>query len=352
MDYRSTKEYVFDNELIENLLTALGCEDIKCEQGGQLYVARLPERFASKNRRAVQVRNVASLYANIRNRDLSGDIFNLVAALRFDDWNGTSEGLSSALRWVCDRFGIVDSFEKPDTIIKNEWLKKIKTNRTAKENEKIPLSTMNEYVMRPNKWWMDEGISYRTQLEFGVGFDIESRRIVFPIHNDKGDLIGVKGRLVQYEREEDKQFKYLYLYPCNKSIEWFNLHRAIPYIEEKKRVIIFEGAKSTMQAWSAGIKYTVSIEGDSVTDAQITKLHRLPLDTEFIVAMDKDKDEEYVKKICKQIGLRKVSYVYDENGLLGKPEDKTSPMDRGWGVLRKLLKERKTYRTSITSKGA
>ncbi|TCI26687.1 hypothetical protein EVJ32_04755 [Exiguobacterium sp. SH5S4] len=352
MDYRSVKQYIFDNELIENVLEGLECEHIRPEQGGQLFVARLPERFGSKNRRAVQIRNVVGLYANVRNRNLKGDIFQLVAALRFDDWDGSSEGLSSAIRWLSERFGIVDGIEMSDKRVKNDWLKQLGSSRKIHENDKLPLHIMNQYVMKPNKWWIDEGISYKTQVEFDVGFDLESRRIIFPVHNEQGDLIGVKGRLVHYEREEDKQFKYLYLHACNKSIEWFNLHRALPFIEEKRRVIIFEGAKSCMSAWSSGIKYTVSIEGDSVTDAQVKKLQKLPLDTEFIVAMDKDKDEEYVRGIAAQLGMRKISYVMDDNGLLGKPEDKTSPMDKGWDVLRTLLKERKTYRKSITSKGA
>lgn len=352
MDYRSVREYIFNNELIENVLHALGCEDIKHEQGGALFVSRLPERYASRNRRAVQVRNVVGLYSNIRNRNLSGDIFNLVAALRFDDWGGSSQGLSEALRWLTDHFGIVDGFEQSDEIVKNEWLKQIGYSRKHYQNDKLPLSVMGEYIMKPNKWWLDEGISIRTQRTFDVGFDLESKRIIFPIHDDEGNLIGVKGRLVHYEKEEDKQFKYLYLHPCNKSIEWFNYHRALPSIKEKKRVIIFEGAKSCMQAWSSGIEYTISIEGDAITQAQVYKLHRLPLDTEIILALDRDKDEEYVKKLAEQLGLRKISYVYDDKGLLGKPEDKTSPMDRGWDVLRKLLKERKSYRTSITSKGA
>lgn len=351
MDYRSVKQYIFDHELIEKVLDLLECENARPEQGGHLFVARLPERFGSKNRRAVQIRNVPGLYANIRNRDLKGDIFQLVAALRFDDWNGTPEGVSKALRWLIDQFGIVEGFEMSDKRVKNDWLKLLGTSRTIHENDKLPLHTMNQYVMKPNRWWIDEGISYQTQLDFDVGFDLESKRIIFPVHNESGDLIGVKGRLVHYEREEDKQFKYLYLHPCNKSIEWFNLHRATPYIQEKNRVIIFEGAKSCMAAWSAGIKYTVSIEGDSVTDAQVKKLQKLPLETEFIIAMDKDKDEEYVREIAGKFGMRKISYIMDDKGLLGEPEDKTSPMDRGWDVLRTLLKNRKTYRKSITSKG-
>ena len=144
-----------------------------------------PDEYESRNRRAVQVKNVKGLYSNIRNRDVSGDIFNLVAALIYDKWDRDSQSECSgrSAQWILEELGIEDSGERKQKLKTNSWLKEIKSIRSSLTNEKLPLSIMNEYIHAPYQKWIDEGISVQTQHKFGVAMDIDSKRVVFPVHN-------------------------------------------------------------------------------------------------------------------------------------------------------------------------
>lgn len=348
MDFKEIKAYIYQHELIPDLLEKLHCEGIKPEQGGSLYVARLPDEYESRNRRAVQVKNVKGLYSNIRNRDVSGDIFNLVAALIFDKWDkeGQDEYLGKSAGWIEDTFDLEKTKEIKEKVVSNDWLKEIQSMRSSGENERIPVSIMNEYIFAPYKGWIDEGISIQTQHKFGVAMDIESKRVVFPVHNSNGDLIGVKGRLLDKWMDDDG-YKYLYLHPCNKSIELFNFHRAFDSANETGKLYVVEGAKSTMLADSLGYENVVSIEGDSIQPGQVALLLGLPLDIEIILALDADKDEEYVRKMAEAIGMRRISYLIDNDNVLGDKSHKRAPFDLGKIAFEQLCQTKKIYRKRV-----
>lgn len=203
--------------------------------------------------------------------------------------------------------------------------KEIKPNRVLDER------ILSYYINEPWGPWIDEGIDWKTQKEFGVGFDLETGRVIFPVRNRFGELIGVKGRTVVGD-----EAKYLYLYECNKSIELFNLDKALPYIDDKKEVIVFEGAKSVMKAWSYGYKNCVSIEGDSITDEQIQLLKELGIEINIVLAFDKDKSEEWVKdSIVRRITNRNVYMIHDFFDFL---DEKDAPVDKGKEVWEELYK--------------
>ncbi|MGG1147039.1 DNA primase [Bacillus wiedmannii] len=219
------------------------------------------------------------------------------------------------------------------------WLKPIKKKRTRVVDlaEITPNDVLDEeetykyYDMYPAQWWIDEGLSWETQCEFEVGFDILSERIVFAIRDARGELVGVKGRTVVNDTR-----KYLYLYPCNKSIELFNLYRATPIIKDIKRVIIFESEKSVMFAHQYGYGECIAICGDELSDVQAQLIKNLGHDIQIIFAMDKDKDAEFVYSQAEKITNREIHAIFDVEGLL---EGKEAPVDKGQEVFKKLIEE-------------
>jgi len=217
--------------------------------------------------------------------------------------------------------------------------------RSSRENERMPISIMNEYIFAPYKGWIDEGILIQTQYKFGGAMDIESKRVVFLIHNSNGDLIGVKGRLLDKWMDDDG-YKYLYL-PPNKSIELFNFHRAFNSANETGKLYVVEGAKSTMLPDSLGYENVVSIEGDSIQPRQIALLLGLPLDIEIVLALDADKDEEYVRKMVEAIGMRRSSYLIYNDKVLGDKSHKRAPFDLGKIVFEQLCQTIKIYRKRV-----
>jgi DNA primase len=342
-DLKEIKQKIYDDEDIETLLRELGCEYIRREQGGNLITAQLPAKFNSDNRRSVQVKNTPALTSYIRSRGVSGDIYSIVGYCLYeiDNFDDLIDRLGDIKTWVCETLGYTEFLtqnplkQKQKTEEKQDWLKWLKDLRKKRganttnmtENEVIDESILQQYDMYPYYPWIEEGISAKTQIEFQIGFDWWTERIVFPVHNAKGQLIGVKGRYIGQDKYTHDHMKYIYVVKCNKSLELFNWHRALPYIKNKKEVIVFEGAKTVMKAWSNNIRNCVSIEGDHMSPQQVKMLKDLGIETTFVFAWDKDKQKDFIRKQLEPFPpIFNVYYVYDENDLL---QEHDSPLDRG-----------------------
>jgi DNA primase len=344
-DFQLIKKRIFEEEKIEHILEELGCWSVTTEQKGELYVAGLPD---GDNDRSVQVRNKEGLSSHIRSKGVKGDIFDIVGYIQFEleTEKERTDNLHRIKYWICNLLGYLefvdefyrvtsDNYEaKPEY---NKWLSKAcSSNKSSilQFNKTWCSSILNDYGTVPYMGWLTEGISVRTQKAFGVGIDVRSERVTFPIHNKDGELIGVKGRYCGSDSRIEDKFKYLYIIPCNKSIEFFNLHRALPFIDKYKEVLIVEGAKTTMLLDQWGYKNCISIEGDSLSDDQITLLKTLGLDINFVFIWDKDKSLEFIKEEVQRLQGRKRFAVYDKDNYL---TEKDSPTDKGKKVFQTLI---------------
>ncbi|NBI31005.1 toprim domain-containing protein [Chengkuizengella marina] len=342
-DLKEIKKQIYEDGRIEEILHALECENIRCEQQGDLFVAQLPDRFGSDHTRSVQVKNTEGLQIDIRSRGVSGDIYALVSYIIYGKKSNDEfkANLSNSKQWILKACGYnADSFTPKKQ--HNVWLKNIRKKRAKKytviqENKVISENVKKQYTMNPYKGWIDEGINFEIQKIFEVGFHLNSQRVVTMVRNSKGELIGVKGRYVGKNEVTQRQQKYLYLHRMNKSLELFNLHNAIPYIKESKQVILFEGYKSVMKSWQFGYRNCVSVEGDQVSEHQVKLLKELGLGIEVIFAFDKDRTVGYIKDLAKKIKNRKISCVIDKGDILN---DKDSPVDKGCDNWHNLFKDR------------
>lgn len=340
-EYRYTlkeiKEIIYDAKLIKEILESLGCELIKSEQNGNLITAKLPSSFESENKRAVQIKNNSSLTSNIRNRGITGDIFSVIGYILFDytDFEELKSGMGKVMNWLNPILGIGNvttkaTGHKSKQQSWNGWLKDIKAKRNKEvviiENKPYGDEILTEYMMYPNDWWKQEGLSYRTQIEFEIGFDPVSQRIVIPVRDHNGKLVGIKGRYVGTRKDILDDMKYIYLKKCNKSLMLYNWHKAIPHILNKKEVIVVESEKTTMYLHQFGYKNAVAIGGDSLSDIQIEYIKNLGIDTKVILAYDKDKSFEFINSQVSRFNGRLVCYLYDSENLFS---GKQSPTDLG-----------------------
>lgn len=344
-ELRKIESKIYNEDRIEDLLEHLGCWDIMTEQYGILYVAGLPE---GDNSRSVQIKNTESLSVNIRSKGITGSIFDLVSYIIFgsETEQEMRDTLSKSKFWICNKLNypeFIDEFYRVTADIEepiknyNEWLKKasVKENKNDVLNKVLSDKYIKDYEVVPYYGWYKEGLSIATQKYFQIGIDVNSERITFPIHNKNGEMIGVKGRYCGKNKEIEDKYKYLYLVPCNKSIELFNLHRALPHIKRLKEAIVVEGGKTTMFLKQWKYPNAVSIEGDSLSPMQIKLLKDLGLDIKYIFAFDKDKNAEYVKKEASKLtGRMKYGIIDVENNL----EHKDSPTDKGKEVWDDLYK--------------
>lgn len=343
-DLQAIKERIYQQEKIEDILELLDCSHIRL--AGGRWEAMLPD---SDTNRSVQIKNNPQLNTNLRTRKVSGDIFTLVSYCKLKT-NNVKElyyDLPRAKKWVCEKLGYYDFLDgtyKPPKK-HNSWLKNLKKKRKKhvdlddiKENPVLDEEQIKkQYIMLPHKEWTDEGIKRSTQRHFEVGYDMVSNRIITLIRNANGELIGVKGRTLDPDYKKFGIPKYLYLHKFDKSLEWFNLHRALPHIEEMGYCLIFEGYKSVMKATQYGYPNSISVEGDKISDVQIAILKSLGINIEFVFCLDKDVDPTDVQKWAKMITMRKVYGVFDKSELLG---GKDSPVDKGKEVFEELLNKK------------
>lgn len=339
------KKRIFEEEKIEEVLELLGCWSISTEQGGKLFVAGLPD---GDNPRSVQVKNNESLISHIRSKGINGSIFDIISFIIFDADTEQKrlDALPKSKFWLCQKLNYqeyIDEFyketsdevkEKPKY---NKWLSNFCCkNKNIAENKVLSLTELNRFGVIPYIKWYEEGLKIKTQKHFQVGIDVRTERITFPIHNRFGELIGVKARYIGNDQEIKDKYKYLYLIPCNKSIEFFNFHRALPFIQSQKEVIVVEGAKTVMYLHQWGFKNTISIEGDTLSDEQINILKGLGIDIRYVFAWDKDKDAKFIYNEIHKLKGRLRYSIFDKDNFLC---DKDSPCDKGKDIWNKLFNE-------------
>ncbi|MDR6779493.1 DNA primase [Paenibacillus peoriae] len=340
---KQLKEKIYDEGTIGQLLDELGCTDVRINSGrtgDDLVTARLP---GSSNPRGAQIYLSENLHTELVGEGISGDIYSLVGFILYNciSFDDVRSNLFQIKTYICNALGYEhtgnDFTKEKQKTDWNWWLRDIQKKRPKEyeitENIVLSQDILREFVPYGWEGWYQEGIDVLTQRDFGIGYHIPTDRVSIPIHNSRGELIGVKGRYVGSNKEIKENKKYSYIYSCSKSIEIFNMHRALPYIKKQKKVYVFEGAKSVMTMWAWGIKNAVSIEGDRLSPVQSKLLKELGIDIDLVFSWDKGKDEDFVNNQLRQIKGRRVFYLYDNTDRF---KDKMSPVDRGREVFEDL----------------
>lgn len=354
-DLKIIKDRIYEEDRVEFILQELGCGHIKKEGFGKMWVSSLPD---GDNKRSVQIKNNPSLTLHIRSKGITGDIFMLVGYILYNctTFEQLTKKLFECKKWICqtlewEEYLSHSSKKKSEKHDWNSWLRDIKNKRKKKNkknvhNEIISNTIRDEKILKefgnlPHIQWVNEGIKPSTQIAFGVGYDMLTHRITFPIHNKDGQLIGVKGRYVGTNEATMKDKKYMFLYKCNKSIENFNYHRALSHINEKKEVLVFEGEKSVMLATQYGYPWSISVMGSEISHEQAQMIKQTGLDVKIILCYDKDKNSDDLRKYAEVFGNRRIYAMYDwKKGEVDLLTDKDSPVDLGKDVFDKLYNER------------
>lgn len=319
--------------MIVKILNELGCHHIK--EWKKYVTAALPD---GDNPTSINVYK-DTLITLVHTRSDFPDKADIITLVEYI--NGMY--FSHAIKWICDVCGYDYYFKIKDVEIDPcvQFLKDIEPGSlTWVEDEnliKYNESILREFILKPNKWFLEDNISIITQKEFEIGFDLSDYRITIPIRDELGSLVGVKGRTVlNYEQLGIP--KYIYLYPTAKTKVLYGLYKSLPYIQQEKKVIVYEAEKSVMQSWSYGIKNCVAVSGKDLSLTQVLKLEKLGVD--IILAFDKGVSKQDIKEQTKKFMLSNVYVIWDKDGIL---KDKESPSDRGKEVL-ELLLEKYTYR--------
>lgn len=237
----------------------------------------------------------------------------------------------------------------------------IKKSKNINEDWEQELTIYNPHVLecftQQPKYlspWLEEGIDYDILKEYGVKFDMVRNRIVFPVIDHRGKLVGIKVRnFNQTDIEEHRKYmplwhnKELYNYP--KMMVLYGFYQNQKIIKRSKEVIVFESEKSVLKYGSHfTLNKSVAIGGSSFSEYHALILKQAGVE-KIILALDNDWDEDGnrfygLEKMIKEghkiknMGF-KVDLIYDWDGdLLG---NKDAPIDRGRQVYSRLYRERK-----------
>ncbi len=161
-----------------------------------------------------------------------------------------------------EKYGIgwaLDDFEALSDLLKRKGFDML-------EMERAGLSIMK-----------DDGTSF---------FDRFRGRIMFPLRDDKGNIVAFSGRTLYEDKETAKYLNSPETPIFEKSQILYNLHNARLNIRKTGKVILFEGFMDTISAEHIGVENSVALMGTSLSDRHLIKLKRIA--KELIICCDGD----------------------------------------------------------------
>lgn len=220
--------------------------------------------------------------------------------------------------------------------------KTVSTTKETYRHEIYPKSNYEQYSKESITDWISEGISQEVMDIFEIRIDKRSNRIVYPVYDDGGNFINVKGRTRYSQYKALKIPKYINYHDVG-VVDYFqgmNVNRG--NIKSCGEIIIFESIKSVMLAYGWGFKNCVSAEKHTLTDEQIQIIVKMRVDV--VIAYDSDVDYRSQDVAADINKLRMVTNVYvveDSEGLLGGKDAKNAPVDCGEEIWKELYENKR-----------
>jgi len=131
------------------------------------------------------------------------------------------------------------------------------------------------------------GLAFKT--EKGKYIDRFRSRIMFPIHNHFGKVVGFSGRILP-EAETPEVGKYVNSPETpifNKSKLLYGFWKSKVDIRETKTVLLVEGQMDFLMMWQAGVRNLVATSGTALTGEHLKVLKKLA--DNILITFDKDK---------------------------------------------------------------
>lgn len=210
---------------------------------------------------------------------------------------------------------------------------------------------LNIYTFNPTPEWLNDGISEEVMKRFNILYDIKENKVIIPHYNEKGELIGIRGRALNQESVE-AGIKYMPVeiegqllnHPLGYNLYGLNLVK--DNIKRTGIALVAEGEKSVLQyetMFGKENNICVAACGSSFHTYQFELLASAGAGT-ILICFDKEgetwKEQQLyynkLKKICLKYKNRcKMGFLWDTKGLLNL---KDSPFDKGQETFKKLYK--------------
>lgn len=203
----------------------------------------------------------------------------------------------------------------------------------------LPNSVLESFSKSDISEWQNEGISQEIMDDYGIRYDVKGRRIIYPVYDNNGNLINIKGRTLCDNWKSLRIPKYINYYKVGTMDYVQGLYRKKEIARVKNEIIVFEGVKSCMKAEGWGYDNVVSAETSAINLYQTEELLKLHCD--IVIAFDKDKNPNEVAKTLDWLTrFTNVFIINDKNNLLGDASLKNSPVDMGRRAWEQLYKSK------------
>ncbi|MCD6412157.1 DNA primase [bacterium] len=112
------------------------------------------------------------------------------------------------------------------------------------------------------------------KTEDGRFYDRFRSRIIFPLFDPLGNIIGFSGRIFKKETDAGKYINTPQTLIFDKSQLLYGIHKSKEFIRKENKALIVEGQMDFLMAWQSGLKYAVAVSGTAFTDKQLNILKR------------------------------------------------------------------------------
>ncbi|MES3004550.1 MAG: DNA primase [Patescibacteria group bacterium] len=256
-----------------------------------------------------------------------GDVFTFVQEFEGLDFIGSLKVLAEKAGVELDQYSSSDKTEKNrlhevlematiffqnnlgDNNVALEYLKNRGIEESTIKNWRIGFSSLE---------WRDlftylsgKGVSEQDMLAVGLVkrkegstscYDVFRGRIMFPINDSSGRVVGFSGRILVTEENSPKYLNSPETILFNKSEILFGLDKAKNSIKIKDYSILVEGQMDLIMLHQIGIANTVASSGTALTENQLKKLQRLS--NRIIMAYDGDEAGFSASRRSSQIALQ------------------------------------------------
>lgn len=117
-------------------------------------------------------------------------------------------------------------------------------------------------------------------------YDTFRNRIIFPLYNLTGQVVGFSGRIYNGE-DESKYINSKESVIFKKGTLLYNYHRALSYARDKREIIVVEGFMDVIRLYTIGIKNVVATMGTAITKDHAELIKKLSKNV--VLCFDGDK---------------------------------------------------------------
>jgi DNA primase len=161
--------------------------------------------------------------------------------------------------------------------------------------------SVSDFLIQKKKYTLEELIAVGIVIRSDKGgiYDRFRGRVIFPLRDHKGIVVGFSGRTLLKDEKEAKYINSPETQLYSKSKMLYGLWENREYIRKEGEIVLVEGELDVIPSWQAGVKNVVAIKGSAFTSEQAQLITRYTHN----VAMSLDADSAGREAIKRAVNI-------------------------------------------------